>query len=261
VLCWNIEQIMRFNNSAEKYEIMFYPHRLLPATSKSVLERNHFAYVTVDDSPIMTDISSDYVLAPFNRCTEVELDLVQRITLKSKRLRPCDAGQPFLECVGRCRVAEATTKCNCSPVSWEVYIPDSIDLNVTPSCFSLFPPHEYDACRELFKEQKVCRKACLPACEDDIFNVIAVECQSTAAVTSGATTVAYRLRRFFYSHMQEEFMFDIAMLASSLGGIIGLWLGVSFIGLVEAVVYMPKMFILQAMDREKNAVGQNTVTT
>lgn len=63
------------------------------------------------------------------------------------------------------------------------------------------------------------------------------------------TSVVYSLRRIAYTKVEEQMVYDISNLVSSIGGIVGLWLGAGFMGLLEAAIFLPTVFLRYSVGR------------
>jgi len=165
----------------------------------------------------------------------------------------------FLKCLGRCKVAETAAVCNCSAVSWELYITDEVGpaMLKNGSCFTLQAPREYEACTEVVRaspRREACNRRCLHRCEANVFRVIdSGICQFETV--PNRTSVVYSLHRASYTHIREQITYEVSNLMSSIGGIVGLWLGAGFIGLMEAPIFLPKALVeLAVCSRRKPRV-------
>jgi len=76
-----------------------------------------------------------------------------------------------------------------------------------------------------------------------LLDVVTLVCGAEDSHTPGETVVAYSVLRMSYSVVEEKAVLEVSSLVSNIGGVVGLWLGAGFIGLLEAVVFFPKVLV------------------
>lgn len=220
-------------------------------------------YIDLSSEPVQVGTKQDVFPVKYHTYRPFYIEILAHYKAINLKRRPCSDSRSFLSCRVLCRAKFILRHCKCWPLStftfwskpkWARFCGDG---NHAFGQKSLLPKANV-MCRSIqytYDPDKECMKVCPPLCTMKDYKFKRSYDHPWLDETN-TTSAQLILRQFIFPTFQEQLVMDEQGLISNFGGIIGLWLGASFLAFFHLFTYVLKavlFIVVGLMQRARQA--------
>ncbi|CAD5228417.1 unnamed protein product [Bursaphelenchus xylophilus] len=166
-----------------------------------------------------------------------------------------DEDEDEFTCRTRCRMELIRELCHCTPITTK-YLAEDGDLET-------FPPCNYSQCvidvqKQSNRSEQACTKRCYRDCHQLRYSVSVDQKVSVTEVedqrvrNSNVTSIFLLWGSFEYIEVTQSRVYTTASFIGELGGVIGMWLGLSMLSLIQMMTWATEKLFVKATDVAKD---------